>query len=193
MLFSNYISLLSCLASSTAPRSGTLPNLLLTLTLLKKSSNSGYVCAPAAGKLITLLFSPPPISLPCLLLRLDFFSTRLLLLFKILNGYLFFPSNILTHSPHPPRSSRYYHPCNLIVPYCRTSSSLNSFIPSVCSLWNSLIPTAKSSSSLFNFKRKIADNIYSLDSLLLTLAFGYECLLQKKLPCFLRRFVFGRY
>ena len=87
--------------------------------------------------------------------------SKLLLLYKILHGYLFFPPNILVYSPHPLRSSRHYHPCNLVVPYSRTSSSLHSFIPSACSLWNSLPPIIKSSSTISSFKCKIANVYYN--------------------------------
>ena len=86
--------------------------------------------------------------------------SKLLLLYKILHGYLYFPPNIYSYSPQPQRLTCSFHPSNLVIPQFRTSSFSNSFVPSACSLWNFLPPTLKRFPSLSNFKF-ILEEIYT--------------------------------
>ena len=84
-------------------------------------------------------------------------KSKLISLFKILNGYMFF----LPNSFHPllPSSmlTRSFHPRNLFVPRCRTSAFLSSFVPNSCSLWNSLPSHLKDCGSLASFKYYICN------------------------------------
>ena len=81
-------------------------------------------------------------------------KSKLISLFKILNGYLFPPPP--PHSFRPPHFSsmltRSYHPNNLFVPRACTSAFLSSFVPNSCSLWNSLPSSLKVCQSLGSFK-----------------------------------------
>ena len=68
--------------------------------------------------------------------------SKLCLIYKILHKiiYLNFPPNcnIFNFTSPPIRSSRLYHPWNVLSPHCKTTATSNSFVPSVSSLWNSL-------------------------------------------------------
>ena len=79
-------------------------------------------------------------------------KSKLTSLFKILNGYMFFPPHSfhLLHVPAMP--TRTFHPNNLFVPRARTSAFLFSFVPHTSSLWNSLPPHLKDCSSIGSFK-----------------------------------------
>ena len=82
-------------------------------------------------------------------------QSKLFIIYKILNNLIYFPSKIFICIPPPIRSSRSYHPLNVLTPYCKTSSTLNSFVPSVSSLWNSLPHHLKSSRSFPQFKSSL--------------------------------------
>ena len=76
-------------------------------------------------------------------------QSKLFIVYKILNNLIFICI------PPPIRSSRSYHPLNVLTPYCKTSSTLNSFVPSASSLWNSLPHHLKSSRSFPQFKSSL--------------------------------------
>ena len=78
-------------------------------------------------------------------------NTKLFILYKFLNGYVYFPSNIFHFQPPPRMSIRSYHPYNLLIPFARTSALLHSFVPSSCSIWNSLPSYLKDCPSLSSF------------------------------------------
>ena len=82
-------------------------------------------------------------------------QSKLFIVYKILNNLIYFPSKIFICIPPPIRSSRSYHPLNVLTPYCKTSSTLNSFVPSASSLWNSLPHHLKSSRSFPQFKSSL--------------------------------------
>ena len=93
-------------------------------------------------------------------LQLSSLSTRrsqskLFIIYKILNNLIYFPPKIFICIPPPIRSSHSYHPLNVLTPYCKASATLNSFVPSVSSLWNSLPHHLKSSPSLPQFKSSL--------------------------------------
>ena len=109
-----------------------------TLKLCAKSWSSNYLS-------LLQLFNCPSLSS-------RHKKSKLISLFKILNGYMFFPP----YSFRPPHFSsmltRSYHPNNLFVPHARTSAFLSSFVPNSCSLWNSLPSSFKVCQSLGSFK-----------------------------------------
>ena len=80
---------------------------------------------------------------------------KLLLLFKFFDKIIYLLSGTFTPALTSSHSSRYYHPTNLLIPYCRTSTVYNSFFPSAARLWNSLPPDVKSINSLSRFKFKV--------------------------------------
>ena len=88
-------------------------------------------------------------SCPTLSLRRK--NAKLIFLYKILNGYVFFPPDIFSSQPSPYMSTRSFHPNNLLVPFARTSTFRHSFVPSSSSLWNSLPASLKTCPSLSSF------------------------------------------
>ena len=90
-------------------------------------------------------------------LQLPSLSTRRSqsIIYKILNNLIYFPPKSFICIPPPIRSSHSYHPLNVLTPYCKTSATLNSLVPSVSSLWNSLPHHLKSSPSFPQFKSSL--------------------------------------
>ena len=62
-------------------------------------------------------------------------ANKLVTLYKIINDYFYFPSNIFVPSP-----SSYSHRSypSFLLPFCRTNYCLYSFVPHVITVWNSL-------------------------------------------------------
>ena len=89
----------------------------------------------------------------CLLFK--FKLSKLIMLYKIQNDLLYFPSNILLPIPPPLHSSRHFSKFNLKSPYCKTQSYYSSYFPAAIRLWNSLPDEIKTSSSLSSFKRLV--------------------------------------
>ena len=87
-------------------------------------------------------------------------NSKLVFLFKALSGLAFFPSDIFNFQPPPYMAFRSYHPYNLIIPFAHTSAFRSSFVPSTCSLWNSLPPHLKDSPSLASFKFNLCKLYY---------------------------------
>ena len=85
--------------------------------------------------------------------------SKLITMYKIINHFLYFPP-IITNQPTPYMCIRNFHSCNLTIPFCKTSSSLNSFIPATTTLWNSLPLNIKLCSSLSSFKYKLRNYLY---------------------------------
>ena len=79
-------------------------------------------------------------------------TSKLIFLFKILYGYVYFPPNSFLFRSQPRMSVHSSHPYNLLVPFASTSAFLHSFVPSSSSLWNSLPRSIKDCSSLSTFK-----------------------------------------
>ena len=77
------------------------------------------------------------------------------LLYKITNNLLYFPSDIFIRKPLQNYASRHFDSLTITNPFCHTSPSQNSFVPSVLSLWNALSYHVKSSSSLIKSKSKV--------------------------------------
>ena len=94
------------------------------------------------------------INIPSLVSRRNF--SKLILLYKINNGLLYFPPNVLIPVPAPLHYSRHYNKLNFKPPFCSTQAYSSSFFPSVISLWNSLPDEAKTSSSLSSFRQIIS-------------------------------------
>ena len=94
------------------------------------------------------------INIPSLVSRRN--CSKLILLYKINNGLLYFPPNVLLPVPTPLRYSRHYNKLNFKPPFCSTQAYSSSFFPSVISLWNSLPDEAKTSSSLSSFRQIIS-------------------------------------
>ena len=94
------------------------------------------------------------INIPSLVSRRNF--SKLILLYKINNGLLYFPPNVLIPVPAPLHFSRHYNKLNFKPPFCSTQAYSSSFFPSVISLWNSLPDEAKTSSSLSSFRQIIS-------------------------------------
>ena len=94
------------------------------------------------------------INIPSLVSRRNF--SKLILLYEINNGLLYFPPNVLIPVPAPLHYSRHYNKLNFKPPFCSTQAYSSSFFPSVISLWNSLPDEAKTSSSLSSFRQIIS-------------------------------------
>ena len=78
---------------------------------------------------------------------------KLLVTFKFLKGFLYFPGGFFVLRLTP--NLRTSHCLQLIQPFARSSSFYNSFfVQSVC-LWNSLPGATVSSNSISTFKTKI--------------------------------------
>ena len=117
---------------------GSLPPPLFPL-LLRRSSFSLLNYVLNNGPLTTLLFFTAFNRCPSLSSRRK--NAKLVFPFKALSGLAFFPSDTFSFKPSPYMAFRSYHPYNLIIPFARTSAFRSSFVPSTCSLWNS-IPTS---------------------------------------------------
>ena len=73
-------------------------------------------------------------NLPSLCLRRNYL--KLLLLYKLVNGYVSCPYGILMFNSNP--NLRVSHEKQLVQPFARTSAFFNSFIVSSIRVWNSL-------------------------------------------------------
>ena len=82
-------------------------------------------------------------------------NSKLISLFKILHGHMFFPSNSFQPLHRSSRLTRSFHSRNLSVPHSRTSAYLSSFVPTSCRLWNSLPSSLKDCDSLGSFKSNL--------------------------------------
>ena len=87
--------------------------------------------------------------------------SKLIFLFKILHGYVYFPPDSFLIRPPPRIPIRSSHPLNLLIPFARTSALLHSFIPRSSSLWNSLPHSIKDCTSLSTFKNHLYNYYYS--------------------------------
>ena len=82
-------------------------------------------------------------------------NSKLISLFKILHGHMFFPSNSFQPLLRSSRLTRSFHSRNLSVPHSLTSAYLSSFVPTSCRLLNSLPSSLKDCDSLGSFKSNL--------------------------------------
>ena len=80
----------------------------------------------------------------------------LCLLYKITKGECFFPEGLIVSKAPTGYPTRLSSRPLLTQPFARTSSHLNSFIPSSIALWNSLPSSITNSSSLSSFKYQLS-------------------------------------
>ena len=75
---------------------------------------------------------------------------KLTLLYKIKNSLVFFPSGYIHCAHVSAYALRHQHSSNIFIPFFRTESGLNSFLPSAAALWNSLPSHIQDLNSLFS-------------------------------------------
>ena len=75
-------------------------------------------------------------------------QSKLLLFYKINNGFLHSTLPPPPRPRSPPMSLRHFSPFDFSVPFCRTSTYYHSFLPSSIRLWNSLPSSVKKSQSI---------------------------------------------
>ena len=151
ILFSLCIALLSFPIFPTAPLFGTHLYLPLMLKFSRKPNTALKMCTHNWDKDYSSLLST--FNLPTCSTRHSI--SKLCLLYKITNSLLYFLSKIFIHKPMPSYASHHFDPLVFIIPFSHSSSSQNSFVRSVLSLWNSLPYDVKSSPSLKTFKSKV--------------------------------------
>ena len=74
--------------------------------------------------------------------------SKVIHIFKLKQGYSFCSVPLSCKLTHPNCSIRSYSAHDIQIPFCRTASFFNSFLPSSLRLWNSLPISVKSSTSL---------------------------------------------
>ena len=87
-------------------------------------------------------------------------KSKLLLLFKLINNIMYCPPGTFHFPPPPSRFSPHYHPSNLLIPFCETTSSFNSFSVSSGKLLNSLPAEIKTITSFSAFKRVLISDSF---------------------------------
>ena len=93
------------------------------------------------------------VHLPSLFAR--YALAKLTLLYKIKNPLVFFPSGYIHPAHVSAYALRHQHSSNNFIPFFRTESGLNSFLPSAAALWNSLPSHIQDFNSLFSFKSAV--------------------------------------
>ena len=85
---------------------------------------------------------------------------KLTLLYKIKNSLVFFPSGYIHPAHVSAYALRHQHSSNIFIPFFRTESGLNSFLPSAAALWNSLPSHIQDLNSLFSFKSAVKSTFF---------------------------------
>ena len=83
-------------------------------------------------------------------------TSKLVLLYKFIFSKLYIPAESFSFQNQSSYNLRSSHPLNLNLPFSRSSATLNTFLPSAISLWNSLPSSLKDLNSASQFKLNIS-------------------------------------
>ena len=78
-------------------------------------------------------------------------------MYKIINGHVFFPSQVFAPRVTPLRPAQQMLFCQ---PFARTNSFQHSFVPHACSLWNNMPLSLRSADSISTFKPHVIKWLY---------------------------------